>query len=731
MGFSLLATVVLTGAALQRQYRQLGNLLSGDFNMRSFAALTVVAGLLLCGWAVAEEAAVPAKTTMPATRRDNVQETLYGVTVTDPYRWLENQESPETRTWIEQQNTYSRGLLGARPGRERLEKRLAEIRRVEVVGAPIERGGRFFYFKRLPQQEQAVFYLKQGENGKEEVLLDPEKIRADHTASFDLMTVSNDGKLVVYGVRLGGKDETEVHVFDVDARRDRPDLLPEQVMQGAALLPDNSGFYYGVLVKDGPRVRFHKMGTAASQDLEIYGAGLAKENGLSPDVSDDGRYLVITLYRGSAATTTEIYIQDLKKKGPLRPLVKGIEAQFLPSVARDGLFMQTNWKAPKGRVLAVDFAHPEQEHWREVVPESDSAIEFIALAGGKLLVGYLRNATSEVKLFEADGKPAGELTFPAPGSVGGVQSKWDQRTVYAGYTSFTIPFTIYRYDVAAGKQEKWYKIKVPVDTTQFKAEQVWFQSKDGTRVPMFLVHRPEVKLDGSNPVLLDGYGGFTLSQTPYFSADTVAWVEHGGIYADVNLRGGGEFGEAWHKAGMLAKKQNVFDDFIAAAEWLIANKYTTPEKLAITGGSNGGLLVGAVLTQRPELYRAVVCWHPLLDMLRYDQFMDGQFWVSEYGAAKDAEQFGWLYAYSPYHHVKAGLKYPSVLFLTGDGDTRVAPLHARKMTALMQQVATPERPAMLVYDLTAGHAGGRSVSQGIADSVDQLSFLFWQLGMEE
>jgi prolyl oligopeptidase len=378
-------------------------------------------------------------------------------------------------------------------------------------------------------------------------------------------------------------------------------------------------------------------------------------------------------------------------------------------------------------VLAVDYAHPEREHWREVVPESDTAIDGVFLSGGKIVVAYVKNATSQVKVFQPDGKQVRELEFPALGSVGDIQTRWENKDAYISFNSFTIPRTIYRFDMETGARSLWYKAEVPVDSSKFEVEQVWVTSKDGTRVPMFLVHEKGIKKDGARPALLTGYGGFTVNITPEFWPDAIVWAEHGGVAAQVNLRGGGEFGEAWHKAGMLANKQNVFDDFIAASEWLVKSQYTNPSKLAIFGGSNGGLLVGAALTQRPDLYQAVVCWHPLLDMLRYDQFMDGKFWVSEYGSANDPEQFKWLYAYSPYQHVTKGTKYPAVLFMTGDGDTRVAPLHARKMTALLQASTGSDRPIMLRYELAAGHAGGRSVTQDIGDSTDILSFLFWQL----
>ncbi|HWS97619.1 MAG TPA: prolyl oligopeptidase family serine peptidase, partial [Candidatus Methylomirabilis sp.] len=483
------------------------------------------------------------------------------------------------------------------------------------------------------------------------------------------------------------------------------------------------------MLDDGPRVRFHKMGTKAEADTDVFGKGYAKEAIVVGDVSEDGRHLIIHVLHGSSADKVDIFAQDLKKSGPIAPLITGLDARFFGFPVGDDLYLQTNYKAPNGRVMALNMAKPAPGNWREVVPESDTAIEDVALAGGKILVSYVKNATSMVKAFQPDGKLAFEVSLPALGAVRDVQGKWENPVAYFSYASFAIPPTIYGVNMSSGQETRWAQVNAPVDASKFDVKQVWYESKDGTKIPMFLVYAKGLKLDGSNPVLLGGYGGFAINTKPSFSSTAIVWAEHGGVYAYANLRGGGEFGEAWHTSGMRDKKQNVFDDFIAAAEWLIQNKYTTPSKLSILGGSNGGLLVGAALTQRPELYRAVVCWHPLLDMLRYDQFMEAQFWVSEYGAAKDPDQFKWLYAYSPYQRVQKGVKYPAVLFMTGDGDTRVAPLHARKMAALLQADTGSDRPVLLRYELKAGHSGGRSVTQDIGDSVDELSFLFWQLGV--
>ncbi|MBV8842868.1 MAG: S9 family peptidase [Bryobacterales bacterium] len=669
----------------------------------------------------------------PETRHDDVSDVLHGVKVDDHYRWLEDQNSPETRKWIDAQNAYTHSILDKWSGREAVSKRFTELRRVETIEAPVERGGRLFFRKRQPEQEQSVIYMSPvGSDAEGEVLVDPNPMSADHSTNAAIADVSKDGKILAYMLRLGGKDESEIHLMDVNARRELPDRLPAAVYFEVDFLPDGSGFYYATMINEGPdagpRLRFHKLGTDVASDTDVFGKGYSKEDIVVGAPSEDGRHLVVQAMHGSSADKVEIWTQDLMKNGPIEQITKGIDARFFAFPGGNQLFLQTNWNAPHGRVLAMDFANPGREHWREVVPETEVPIDNIALAGGKLLVSYINNASSVVKVFQADGKPAGELKFPALGAVSSIQSRWENRNAFIGYSSFVIPYTVYRWESATGNQFEWARQKVPVDSSRFAVEQVWFPSKDGTKIPMFLVHKKGAKPENV-PALLTGYGGFVISLTPDFSPDAIVWAEHGGVYAQVNLRGGGEFGEAWHRAGMLDKKQNVFDDFIAASEWLIANKYTDPSKLAILGGSNGGLLVGAALTQRPDLYRAVVCWHPLLDMLRYDQFMEAQFWVSEYGSAKDAEQFKWLNAYSPYQHVKSGVKYPAVLFMTGDGDTRVAPLHARKMAALLQANTASDRPILLRYELTAGHSGGRSVTQGISDATDMFSFLFEQLGV--
>jgi len=669
---------------------------------------------------------------IPVTKRGSVVDTLHGIVIPDPYRWLEDQESAETREWIKSQNEYTHSFIDSLSGREKLKERLTELMKIDRIGVPTERNGRYFLSKRSADQDLFVIYMRDGLGGKDEVLIDPHSMSKDRSTSVNLLDVSEDGKLLAYGIRKGGADELTIKIFDVDKKMDLPDELPSGLYFGISLMPDNSGFYYSrhnILL--GSRVYYHPMGGDPEMDKEIFGEGFGPKAGIGAGITGDGSYLMIVVFHGSAGQKSEIYYKDLKSDGPIKTLVKDIDARFSPKYGGGILFLQTNWDAPKGRILTVDLKNPARENWNEIIPETEAVIEDISLAGEKLFVNYLENVVSKVRVFEPDGKLVREISFPTLGTVSGVRGRWKRNEAFFVFTSFHVPTTIYRYDVRKGDQNVWAKLDVPVDSDKLVVKQVWYNSKDGTRVPMFLVHSSDIELNGNNPTLLTGYGGFNINLTPGFRSTGVLWTEYGGVYAVPNLRGGGEFGEEWHRAGMFENKQNVFDDFICAAQWLIDNGYTCPSKLAIRGGSNGGLLVGAALAQRPELFGAVVCTYPLLDMLRYQKFLLGKFWVSEYGNAEDPEQFKYIYEYSPYHHITEAMEYPSTLFITGDSDTRVAPLHARKMTALLQMANSSDNPVMILYDTKAGHSGGRPLSKTIEDTVDEMSFLLWQLGMQK
>ncbi len=665
----------------------------------------------------------------PSTRAGDVKESFGNIEIADPYRWLEEQTAPETRAWIDEQNKYSEAFLRAFPGRDAIQRRVTELLKIDTIGVPQERGGRYFFTKRLADQDLPVLYVRKGAGGKDEVLLDPHPLSADHRTSITLLDVTEDGNLIAYGVRQGGEDEVTVKFLDVSTRKELADVLPRARYSGVALKNDRSGVFFSRQEKEGPRVFFHAMGGDVSKDEKLFGDGYGPEKGIGVGLSDDNRYLLINVWHGSAATKTEVYVRDLAAGGPIVPIVNDIEARFSPDIAGDTLYLQTNWQAPNGRVLAVDLKNPARDKWKEVVPAGSASIQGVSTIGGRLFVRYLENVLPRIRIFDAQGKPRGEISFPSVGSASGLRGEWGKNEAFFTFSSFVTPMTIYRYDVAKGTREVWAKESVPIAGDRFEVKQVRYASKDGTQIPMFIVHRKGLRLDGSSPALLTGYGGFNLSETPAFSARAALWVENGGVYALPNLRGGGEFGEEWHKAGMLEKKQNVFDDFIGAAQWLISSGYTSASRLAISGGSNGGLLVGAALTQHPDLFAAVVCSYPLLDMVRYQKFLVAGYWVPEYGSGDNPEQFPFLYAYSPYHHVKAGTKYPAVLFITGDSDTRVAPLHARKMAALLQASTGSDRPILLHYDTKAGHSGGATpVTKRIEDLSDELSFLFAETG---
>jgi prolyl oligopeptidase len=666
----------------------------------------------------------------PVARIDDVTETLHGTVVHDPYRWLEDQNSPEARAWIDAENACTQAALSKLPGQDAIAKRLGELIKVDTIGLPSERGGRYFYAKRAANQDLYVLYMRRGAKGAEEALVDPATLSADHTTSVSFEGISDDGKLVAYGVRKGGEDEVSLHFLDSDTHKELADVLPRaRYISGPQFKKDKGGFYYSRLDDAGPRAYYHAMGTDPAADTKIFGDGYAPDKILAVDISEDGRYLLFVIYYGSACDRSEVYFQDLKNGGPIVPVVNTVDGCFQGGIADDVLYLQTNWKAPKWRVISVPLATPAQEHWKEIIPEGASRMESFRLAGGKLVAQYSHNAASELKIFQPDGAAAGAIELPQLGSVAGITGRWKLGEAFFSFQSFAIPATVYRYDLGTKTLETWAKPAAPIEANAFEVKQVWYESKDKTRVPMFLFYKKGLKLDGTNPALITAYGGFDVSETPAFRDDAVLWAEHGGVFALPALRGGGEFGEQWHRAGMLEKKQNVFDDFFGAAEWLIANHYTRADKLAITGRSNGGLLMGAAMTQRPELFGAIVCGYPLLDMVRYQKFLVARFWVPEYGSSDDASQFPFLYAYSPYHHVVKGRKYPAVLFLTGDSDTRVAPLHARKMAAEMQAAQGGDKPILLLYDTKLGHSEGRPVSKIIEEDTQVLGFLMWQVGM--
>jgi len=694
----------------------------------SFSPLQLlVAWFFIGAWAWPIYAQVPAP---PAARQDNVVDEIHGVKIVDPYRWLEDPDSEETRKWEAAQNDYLHSQLDGMPMLPAIQRRVKEMLVHDTIGSPSYRNGYYFFYSRKAGQDLWSLLRRKGISGKDEVVLDPHPLSPDHTTSIRRYSLSEDANMLLYGVQRGGEDETDVRVLDIGKHRDLPDVLPRAIYTSAAWSKDLKGFFYCPLPRGAAhRVYYHVLGTDPAQDREIF-VGPSPDLWIASTVSPNGRYLLIESWKGF--TATELYIQDLEDHGPIRPLVTGVEARFFAQFADDMLIVRTNWKAPNYRVLKIDLRNPEQEKWQEIVAPGQDAIDDVTLIGHKMFVTYLHNVTSQILIFSLEGRPLGQVQLP-PAVSADMWGRYGQDEGILQFTSFTTPYTYFRFSAATGKRDLLYRDPIKIDSKDYVAKQVWYSSKDGTRVPMFLVYRKGMKPDGQRPVLLYGYGGFDTSITPGFNEAAVWWADHGGIYALANIRGGGEFGEKWHLAGTLEKKQNVFDDFIAAAEWLIHNKFTNPHRLAISGVSNGGLLVGAVTTQRPELFRAVICEHPDLDIVRYPQFTKNNIprAMLEYGNATDPEQFKFVYAYSPYQHVKAGTKYPAMLFTGGDADTRVPPEQARKMVARMQAATSSGLPILLMYDVKAGHSGGRPFSQIVDELSLKMAFLSWQLGLNE
>jgi prolyl oligopeptidase len=664
----------------------------------------------------------------PHTRVESHVDTIHGVDVADPYRWLEDQDAAETRAWIDQQNAYTDSVLTPLPGRDALETVAARVLQVDSIGAPTARSGRYFYSKRRADQNLSVIYVRAGIDADERVLIDPHPMSPNHTTSVSLLDISQDGRLVTYAVRAGGVDEVSIHLRDVNTGADLSDELPAARYGQVNLTPEKTGFYYERFGDVTPRVMYHAIGTDPNTDVQLFGDGYGLQHIPVTLLSDDGRWLLVHVIEGSSGPT-EIHLKDLWEDGPFVTVIQDGVSESWAAFAGNQLVITTNLDAPNKRVVLADPADPAVDRWTEIIAERDDVVIQAATGlGGRLAVSFLQDVQPRVAIHDLTGARVRDIAFDTLGAVDGGAGQWTSDEAFFTFQSYHRPNTIYRYDVATGDRSVWAHAAVPIDTDRYTVTQTWFESKDGTRVPMFVTHRDDVVLDGSNPTLLTGYGGFSLNMTPAFSSLAAVWLEHGGVFAEANLRGGGEFGEAWHRGGMRERKQHVFDDFIGAAEHLIAEGYTSPRHLSIRGGSNGGLLVGAVSNQRPDLFGAVVCTYPLLDMVRYHRFLVASFWVPEYGSSEDPEQFRYLRDYSPYHNVDASSDCPATLYITGDGDTRVAPLHARKMAALMQATHGDTTPMLLRYHTDAGHSGGQPVSQQIEQMVDTVSFLLWQVG---
>jgi prolyl oligopeptidase len=677
----------------------------------------------------------------PVARKSDQVDDYHGVKVADPYRWLEDLDSEETRKWVEAENNLTFAYLAEIPARNTIKERLTKLWNFEKYGVPFKEGNRYFYSRNSGLQNQSVLYSVTSLDAQPQVLLDPNTLSADGTVALSGTAVSDNGKLLAYSLSASGSDWQEWKVRDVESGKDLSDDLKWVKFSNASWTRDGQGFYY--VRYDEPKgdslkgtnyfqkLYYHRIGAPQSEDLLVYERPDQKDWLFDGAVTKDGNYLIITVFQGTDVKT-RIYYKDLRAKdAPVVKLLDDFDAAYT-FVGNDGsrFWFQTDVGSPRGKIIEIDTSQPARANWKVLVPEAREALQTTTVVNHKFIANYLKDAYTQVKIFDTNGKFIREVDFPAIGTAEGFGGEPDDRETFYAFTSFTTPATIYRYDMETGRSTIFRQPKVDFDPNNFETKQVFYPSKDGTKVPMFITYKKGLKLDGNNPTYLYGYGGFSVSLTPAFSVGLMVWMEMGGVFAVPNLRGGNEYGEEWHQAGMKLKKQNVFDDFIAAAQWLIANKYTSTPKLAIAGGSNGGLLVGAALTQRPDLFGAALPAVGVMDMLRFQKFTIGWAWVSDYGSSDDAEEFKAIYAYSPLHNIKPGTKYPPTLVTTADHDDRVWPGHSFKFAATLQAAQAGDAPVLIRIETKAGHGAGKPTSKIIEESADRYAFLVRTLGMK-
>ena len=677
----------------------------------------------------------------PQTRKVEQTDDYHGTKISDAYRWLEDDNSAETKTWVEAQNKLTFAYLNQIPQREKIKVRLTELWNYERYSAPLKAGKHYFYTKNDGLQNQSVWYISESPTDPGRVFLDPNKLSTDGTVALSGLRFTDDGKLAAYGLATAGSDRTEWRVKDVETGQDLTDTLKPNRQGGVSWLKDNSGFFYSRFpeTQQGAELRaqtfnqklyFHKIGTPQSEDVLIYERPDDKEFFMGGSVTQDGNWLIISVGKGTSPKNM-VYFKNLKmEKSPLLPLVDGLTANY-SFIGNDeaNFYFQTDKDTPRAKIVMVNVLAKDRI-WKDVIPEAQETLQGVNFINNQFVLNYLKDAYTQIKIHDINGKFVRDVKLPGIGSAGGFGGKrFDTETFYS-FSSYNAPPTIYRYDMKTGKSELFRQTKVKFNPDDYEVRQVFYNSKDGTKVPMFIVHKKGIKLDGTNPTLLYGYGGFNVSQTPGFSVSRLVWMEMGGVYAVANLRGGAEYGEAWHEAGTKLKKQNVFDDFIGAAEWLVANKYTSPKKLAIQGGSNGGLLVGAVLNQRPDLFGAAIPAVGVMDMLRFPKFTIGWAWTSDYGSPDKADEFKAIFAYSPLHNIKKGTRYPAVLVTTADHDDRVFPAHSFKYAAALQAAQSGDAPVLIRIETKAGHGAGKPTAKIIEEQADIYGFLMKNLGMK-
>ena len=677
----------------------------------------------------------------PFTPTTNISDFYHGVRVADPYRWLEDDNSPATAGWVAAQNAVTSAYLEGIPPRAEIRQRLAQLWNYERYGVPFKQGTRYFLTRNDGLQNQSVLYTLTSLNDPPVVLLDPNQLSTDGTVALSGFAVSDDGARLAYGLATAGSDWQEWRVREVATGRDLPDLVKWVKFSNASWAKDGSGFFYsrydepaGTNVLKGvnyfQKLCFHRLGTPQAEDKLVYHRSDQKEWGFYGVVTDDGRYLVISVSQGTDTKNRVFYLDLGTPDAQVVELLKDFDASydFIGNVG-PVFYFRTDLQASRGRIITIDTGQPERAHWQERVPQADARLQSANLVNYQIVASYLRDAHADIQVFTLDGTPLPRIVLPGLGSAAGFGGKIADTETFFSYSSFTTPATVYRHDFTTGRSEIFREPKVAFNPDDYETRQVFYRSRDGTRVPMFITHRKGGVLNGRNPTYLYGYGGFDISLTPSFSVPNLVWMEMGGVYAQANLRGGGEYGEDWHQAGTRLKKQNVFDDFIAAAEWLIRNDYTSPRKLAIGGGSNGGLLVGACMTQRPGLFAAALPAVGVMDMLRFHLFTIGWAWTSDYGCADNPEEFKALYAYSPLHNLNPGDVYPATLITTADHDDRVVPAHSFKFAAALQAAHAGSTPVVIRIETRAGHGAGKPMTKIIDEVADRWAFLVKELGM--
>ena len=672
----------------------------------------------------------------PKAKKVDVVDDYHGTKIADPYRWMENPENEDLKKWIDAENELTFRFLRENTYFSQIKEEIKRNWNYPRYSVPFKKGGKYFFFKNDGLQNHSVLYKQNSLNDEPKVLIDPNNWNKEGTSALENLSFSEDGKLLAYGRGEAGSDWQKIRIMEVETGKEFEEVLNWCKFSSIAWKHDNSGFYYNRFPAEGEvapedrnnynKVFWHKLGTPQSQDILIYEDKTDKELGFYPFITEDGKYLVLHIGKGTDPRNNIYYRKVEDENGEFIKLLDKMDANY-DFIFNEGstFYFSTDKDAPNKRIIAIDIQNPDENNWKELIPETADPIQRTDFINHHFLLEYSHNVHSQLKIFDTNGNYIKDIELPTLGTVGGISGKWNEPEMFFSFTSFLYPSTIFRFDFNTGKTDVFKKPEIKIDAENYVTKQIFYQSKDGTKIPMFLVHKKDLELNEDNPVILNAYGGFNVSEVPYFSVTNLFWLQKGGIFALANLRGGGEFGEKWHQAGMLENKQNVFDDFISAAEWLIENHYTNSEKLAIRGGSNGGLLVAACMVQRPELFGAVLCHVPVIDMLRYHKFTVGRYWVPEYGnAEKNPEHFKFMIKYSPLHNIRKGTCYPPTLIFTADTDDRVVPAHADKFAATLQENDCGKNPILIRIEKKAGHGHGKPITKILDEISDEYSFLF-------